>query len=418
MATQDFDTTIIRPTERPLSSDINALQGQLNRAIRDLAASQYEYENGGVRAHADGFIGYAFKAQSAGAGVVGVDLIPGVGFQYNDVDDPTDIYGVSGLSDLSAYKPLILSSARRFTTTSATSGNCRRDRLMVRYNRNAMDTSSRYFLTGSPPTFQSQNVDKTMTFDLANSAVASVAYLNATDPVPVYGPAFVYRAGVETAYTDEDSFLTAAIPSEDFGYLTIAVINMGAGVTEIATNRIVDYRKLLLPNGCASLSASVRFTEEMATFSNLKSAVPPSWRVVAIKNDGTPTQRADVYFFIGDTDSLTVATTGTHIQPLVGSLPTFSVMDYSYFVQSSTVSYVTDTLRNVINGTTSGYTVLGGFDVAVGAKYLELSGLCGTLAPRVSALNTEGEFVFDAQTLALAPLAYTFNFNANVQRTA
>lgn len=411
MANQSFDTTIIRERQQPRSRDIDALQSQLNRAIRDLAAAQYAFAPS-LSAPQTGFFGYGFKAQPI-SGIVGVELLPGMGFQFDDTDDPTAIDSVTGLNDLSSYKPLVLSTARQFTTIEASAGNCRRDRLMVKYNRNLMDYSSRYELNGSN-VFAPVNVYNTLTFDLADPAVASVAYLTAS-AVLLSGYSFVYRKGNEVAYVDEDSFLSAPIPAEDAGYMTVAVINVGNGITEFTTGRIVDSRKIILPDGMTTVSASVQFTETLATFLNLRKAVPASWNLVAYKNDGSTGQDINFCIFHNDSDATQYVNVAANLFPVV-AYPSTSPRDVSDLYSVSGPLSVTKSVQEIINGTTAGYTVLGGFNVAVGAKYLGVTVRCGKIGPQST--GTPGDFGFDAQALAVSASVYNLNLTANFQRTA
>ena len=407
MANKPFDTTIIRPQQQPLSSDVDALQSQLNAAIRDIVGAQYAFKSG--------FFGDSFTAQSI-TGVVGVELFPGMGLQFDDSTVPDlSIDGVAGLNDVSAYKPLVLSGSRQFTTTDASLGNCRRDRLMVKYNRQLMDYASRYQLSGTPPVFAPIDVYNTLTFDLADPAVASVAYLTASATLPS-GYSFVYRKGNEVAYTNEDSFLSAPIPAEDSGYLTLAVMNVGSGITEITAGRIVDYRKLLLPNGCASLAASVQIQQALATFTNFRSVLPPSWKVVAYKNNGSTTQDVTFCVFMGDAASVTPAAVNTGLRTGSVYYSTLTVRDFADIYALSENVSVTKAIQEIINGTTSGYTVYGGFPVAVGAKYMSVVVRCGTLGPYTT--GSPGEFALDAQALAVPSSVYTLNLTVNVQRTA
>jgi hypothetical protein len=45
MGNKPFDTTIIRPLERPLSSDLDAAQSQLYRTIREVTSRIYSHTN-------------------------------------------------------------------------------------------------------------------------------------------------------------------------------------------------------------------------------------------------------------------------------------------------------------------------------------------------------------------------------------
>lgn len=405
MANKAFDTTIIRPQQQPLSSDIDALQSQLNAAIRDMVGVQYAFRSG--------FWGNSFTAQTI-SGVVGVELFPGMGLQFDDSTVPDlGIDGVAGLNDLSAYKPLLLSTSRQFTTTDTSLGNCRRDRLMVKYNRQLMDYDARYQLSGTPPVFSPLPVYNTVTFDVSNPAVASVAYLTASAPL-ASGYTFVYRKGNEVAYTNEDSFLSAPIPAEDAGYLTVAVLNIGSGITEIVPSRIVDYRPLLLPNGCTSMATSLQIMQGLAMFANLRSVVPPSCQVVAYKDDGSTTQNINLCLFMGNFDAYEVITGSGRLIP-VTTYPTISTADYIEVRDGGFIS-TTKAVQEIIDGTTAGYTVLGGFPVAVGAKYLNIQVQCGIIGPQST--GGPGDFGRIANELTVSASVYNLSISVNAQRTA
>lgn len=248
MANQPFDTTIINPLERPKSSDINAAQSEIHRDLREYLYRAYAVSNGpGVvsTAFPSGFIGRGFVVEPTSPASMNMTISIGMGFQATANSDSA-VGGIIGLNDLSFYKPLVLSSSYPVTVPTAPgAGFCRRDLIEVRYNRALTDLTASDVYSVALGVFTAQNINKTMSFDLANT---SIQHIPAGSPTAA-SASIVYRSGVEVAHTNDDSFLSAPIPSTDSGYIAIAVVNVGPNVTFVNQGHIADWRPLLAAEG-------------------------------------------------------------------------------------------------------------------------------------------------------------------------
>jgi hypothetical protein len=291
MANQPFDTTIINPLERPKSSDINAAQSEIHRDLRDYLFRAYAMSDGPavVTATAQtGFVGRGFVVEPTSPASMDLTIAQGIGFQATN-DTTSAVGSIVGLNDLSYYKPLLLSGSHVVTVpTAPAAGFCRRDLIEVRYNRALTDATASDVYNVVSNVFTPQTINKTMTFDLVNDAVQYIPAGSPTAPTA----SIVYRSGVAVAYSTDDSFLSATIPSTDSGYVAIAVINVGPSVTSISTDRINDNRPILSTNnvyevvGSATLGgadASALPLPRPAQLSNVKLRVPAGMRAAITK---------------------------------------------------------------------------------------------------------------------------------------
>lgn len=237
MANQVFDTTIVRPLERPSAADLNQMQGQIYRTMRHLDRLKYGYDLTSVFT---GFINYSFFVQNL-TGLMQLNISRGVGYADTFTSD-TNIDGIPGLNDINSYKPIFLSSDKQFTVPSVpNSGKCRRDLLEVRWYRDTVDPLDLEIYDPGTKNFSTTSLDKTMTTDLAGKGVEF--YENGVTPSPT--AYFIYKKGPEVDYVDEGSYLNSTLPSVDAGCLALASINVRHGDFVIPNSRIADRRKLL-----------------------------------------------------------------------------------------------------------------------------------------------------------------------------
>lgn len=271
MANKPFDTTIIRPLERPLSSDLDAAQSQIYRTIREVTSRTYAHTNfvssvgyyGYSRRF--GFIGQGLRVyQSANPATMTLTIRSGLGFRSGTT--ATDIDGVVGLNDLSDYTPVMLTDNVTFTVPAApAAGFARVDKVQIRINREVTDTTSRWLLNPTTQTFAPTNIGKTLTYDLGNT----VTIVNPGDPVGV-NP-IEYLVGTPAAYTAPDDLLSISSPATSAGYLRIALVNVVGGVTAVGNGDIVDERVPIFPNGEARLAMTAQLGNNGA-FYNIDSA--------------------------------------------------------------------------------------------------------------------------------------------------
>lgn len=238
MANNVFDTNILRALERPSAADLNQLQSQMYRTIRHLDRLRFGYD---LTTIYSGFLNNSFFVQNIVGSGLTLNISRGVGYlQVSDL--PTNIDGIAGLNDLSAYKPVFLDSDKTFTVPSdVITGHCRRDLLEVRWLRDLTDLTDLDIYDPSTESFGSVFLDKTMTTNLSGKAV-DIFGAGVTPPLTAY---LIYKKGVEIPYVNDDTFLSAPLPSVDSGCLALAAINVKNGDVSIPNSRIADLRKLL-----------------------------------------------------------------------------------------------------------------------------------------------------------------------------
>ena len=249
MANQPFDSTIINPLERPLSSDMNSLQSEAHRDLRDYLYRAYaratsaDSLNSTIRT---GFVGNGFAVVQNSPPLSDVTITAGLGFGVGT--SASNVGGIAGLNDLSLYKPILLSTNKTVTVPTAPGGGlCRRDAIYVRPTMALTDATSSDQYNVSNGQFQSVTLNKTMTFDLVNQAVQTIAS-GSTD---TWTSGIVYAMGADTVYATADDLLNAPIRSAPIlsGYIRIAVINsVGTMFAGYTNSYIADWRSILAPN--------------------------------------------------------------------------------------------------------------------------------------------------------------------------
>lgn len=242
MANSPFDRTIINPRERPLSSDINQAQSQLDRSLRDalsyIYSTRVSQTNPGQNA-VTGFLGNGFRVNGNGTNM-SLTLEQGLGFY---VDGSTGaVGGVIGLDDFSVYKPLLLNSSPTITVpTAPTAPNSRIDIIEVQFKRTLNNPLTRDILDIGTGTFMSGIVNKTMEFGLDNQITINGA------------GAINYKTG--------NVAVSPSVPVTDSGYYKIAEIRVSSGVTAIFNSDIVDSRPLIWPASGTTISGTISVHE-------------------------------------------------------------------------------------------------------------------------------------------------------------
>lgn len=410
MANQDFDTLIVNPLERPLSSDLDALQSQLNRTIRDTFSPYFSGKSG--------FIGTGFQPVATGGGALAVTLSAGIGFQATS-NSESNLNGVAGLNDLSTYKPLLLSSSRSIAVPGVpSSGNCRRDIICVQWDR-SFATSLAYMWNAGTNTFSANSVNKNMSFDLASAGVQEIA---AGSPDLAVQP-IVYKLGQEIPYSNEDSFLYAPIAVVPTGYVPVAILNVNSTSTELTASDVIDYRTLLLQYGTYSVSVGVSVTEALASIAGGFSNLPASGKVGVLYTPGQ--QRIRFCFFAGNLSSYAYRI-GRRGFDLVAQEGAYTIIDVPpkkieidpWGVASVKAGFaVADKfIRDSLNGTdTSLFNVVNPIDVAVGQPYIAMDAYFG-----IQTISSFGEqprinlVKLPYDTTLLDSLTYTFSAQADI----
>lgn len=231
-----FSRTIINPRERPLSRDVNQLQTEHDRTVRDLLAQLFGHRvsaTSDARTVTDGFIGDAFKVRPKSPAAMAVVVAKGTGFQANTNVSDTDIDSIGGLDNKAELNPIHLTSDFEFTVPTAPSGGqARIDIIMVKAQYTRTTNESRDVLNETTGVFEAQMLAKTFSWDVGSS---TETINNGDTPTA----ALVYKKG--TAATSG----TEVAPSTDSGYIRIGAVRVGTSVTSIAANKLVDNRRIL-----------------------------------------------------------------------------------------------------------------------------------------------------------------------------
>lgn len=233
MANKPFDYTIINPLERPKSADLNQLQGQAHSDVRILARQLFKPASSSDGK--EGFVQDSFKVTpTTGFGII---IRQGIGFQNGTVN--TSIGSISGLNDTYPYKPLTIEDRLILFPPGyqCDSGFYRYDLLQVRClsgDEQLTNQQSTDILNPLAQSFSTQNVKKTMTFDLTNSVV-EVVDASGTGTAPI-----VFKKG-EPVPTGGYRVL----PLPDAGYLPVAYISITDTAGTLSNTDIDDARTLL-----------------------------------------------------------------------------------------------------------------------------------------------------------------------------
>jgi len=263
MANKPWDRTIVNPRERPLSSDINQLQSQLDRTRRDLMRVAYAYratdsDNSGGNIPA-GFLGDSFKVDP-GAGLQ-VILRQGMGFADGTGDVPSSLGGVIGLDDLSVLKPLALTVPLAIGVPAADPGLPRIDIVEVKYDRRLENPLSRDILDTGTGAFVPALVQKTLgaVLDSVVPSINGAAVVN-------------YKTGTPGASPVEPTVTT--------GYQKIAAVRVEAAAVSLTVDKIVDRRRELADQGIARVSVTARVNTATGLFTGTPVIIaPPGYRV-------------------------------------------------------------------------------------------------------------------------------------------
>lgn len=240
MANNPWDREIINPLEKPLSSDINIAQAQLDRSVRDYFARLFS-----VRASdasdvgappASGFVADGFKLRPSNPASMVLKVSNGIGFFDAPADVPSSIGGIVGLDDLARFKPLTLTVDESITVPASDPANPRIDILEVKYDRRAENSSTRQVLNGSG-VFVAGSVLKTLASNQnGRSTVNGSGSINYKTGTPAGAP---------------------VAPATDAGYVKIAEVRVNATVTTLDYDMIKDLRRMLFHGNAFRVAAQV-----------------------------------------------------------------------------------------------------------------------------------------------------------------
>lgn len=293
MSNNPWDRTVIHTRERPLSSDINQAQSQIDRTLRFFLDELFMQRAGIADESADpaatqGFIGNSFKVKTAAPLGLNVTLRSGQGFQGNETDTPSSIGGVTSVDDLSRYKPLVVLSDVTIAVPAPDPTLDRIDIIEVAFNRRLADPTSRDILNPSTGAFEPNNVNKALAWNMeGNVGIVATPAASTT--------AIGYKSGNPSA--------TPTTPPTTAGYLKIAEIVVAAGVTQINAEDIKDLRNILAPYNMRYVAAQA----DLGTIALSKLIAPPG--VLVSANNSGATFR--LYIAAGDVGGATPVVIGS-----------------------------------------------------------------------------------------------------------
>lgn len=282
MSSKPLDVEVINNRERPLSTDINTASSYASAWVRYLLR-QINRVNGGsaldyLSTDVGGVIGDSLKVREANPASMSVVVTKGVGFVpvalNPSVDDNIGAAlspGVTGLSDLDPWRPIVLNDDHTFVVPDNTSGSVRYDIVEVTIPRRLTDATLRAVLDPATGVFNPVNVPKTLTWAADGSTEVNTSGGNST-------AALAYKLGTPGG----------GPPSPSAGYFPLAVIRVDSGATSLPStsltapyNVMLDQRgQILGPSGMAPFAVeldSPAGTDNPA--SDVRAMLPPSWWV-------------------------------------------------------------------------------------------------------------------------------------------
>ncbi len=344
MSNNPFDRTVINTRERPISSDLNQAQSQIDRTLRffleQLLAPRVSITDERKGTPVSGFIGNGFQVREQATPGMFVDVKLGLGFKYDASDVPPAVGGVPGVDDLNPYKPLLLMvDAFIFPFTgipvpTSDPTNDRIDIVEVNINRRLADAASRDVLNPVTGVFDPTAVQKSLAWNVGTSIDNTVvAPANST-------AALSYKAGVPSGSP------TPAPTSP--GYLKVAQILVGNGVTQIDQNVITDLRFLLDTGQRRRVAVKATYAATPAGTLNALFAAP-GVRVSANRTVGADRR---LYILAGDVTGLTAAAVGTKETAAALSVATSVVVADTALQTELATAVRTDPIMNVAVGQT------------------------------------------------------------------
>ena len=249
MSNKPFDREVINQLERPLSSDVNMVQGYAQQALVEALLRMYSGTQliGGTGALGTSqgqvlptvgnaaFIGSGFRPRSVGA--MQVSLEAGLGF-FNDNTPATSVGGISGVNDQEVLKPLVLSANELINVPAADPSNPRIDLIEVKLGRAFTDATTRDVFNPSAAAFQPSTVNKTLTYAL-----------NGTSTINGAG-AINYKTGTPAG--------SPTGPAVDAGYAVVGYVFVPASAATLGATSMIDSRKLFVPSGILKAALTVQ----------------------------------------------------------------------------------------------------------------------------------------------------------------
>ena len=289
-----FDQRVINHLERPTSGDLNIAQSQLNLNGRALMRQLLQPNPSIV---GTGSLGESFFVEKT-AGDRNFKIKRGVGFAYAayDSDEDINIAGIVGLSDPFDYRMVSIQDEAGVPITIPPGpgvGSCRRDTIAIRCSNPTDEQLKDYADTDiydpAMSKFNAVSKPKTFSYDLSGLSPRVVNYdaiSGVTDPI-------LYITGQVSPYTGSNSLLSAPRQNPPSGYINIATVNVIESQPAVAQDAIVDYRRLVAPQGnlVVNGSATIGAVSSLpgAALSGVTLKTPPGIKALIYKADAGDT---------------------------------------------------------------------------------------------------------------------------------
>lgn len=249
MADKPFDTTPIGFLEKPVSDDHNQNASQIYMTIREIirimcASRTSDASQAALSINA--FFGDSLRVIPSASPAMTVVVSSGLGFLYAPTDAPTNIGStdIVGLEDLSPFKPSFLTNPVTFAVSPAPgSPNTRIDIIEVKCDRRLENSTARFQLDPTTKIFGPHSFFKTLAHALDGRTGTVTDPANSTAGLS-------YKIGTPGN--------PGVAPTVSPGYVKIAEVNVGTGVTTIPGTAIVDRRALLGIGGTTRVAVRVR----------------------------------------------------------------------------------------------------------------------------------------------------------------
>lgn len=247
MSDAAFDRVVINPRERPLSSDINQLQSEISRTLREVVRAMCLPHNSNPQIvnssfnPVSGFMGDGFFVAAGGA--LTHTIKAGLGLVFDSGSTDSDIGSVSKVDDRSPYYPVYLSADQTISSPAAPGVGLERvDIIEVALDRRLADTASRDVLDTGTGVFNPSSVFKTLAYSLDGRTGVVTSPANSSTGIGL-------KAGsTQVAGTYAASGGVTGVPTTSPGYTRVAVI-LVTNTGLVVQGDVRDTRFLLSPNG-------------------------------------------------------------------------------------------------------------------------------------------------------------------------
>lgn len=249
MADAPFDQTNLGVRERPTSGDLNQMESQIFRTIRELARvsmSPRTSNASSANTPPSGMIADSFRVLPSSPAAMTVVVTPGIGFR----NDPVDVVSNLGspdleqVNDLSPFKPLSLLAPVTFAVPAAPAGpNSRIDIVEVRNGRQLTNAITRRQLDTGTESFLDHVFFKTLAYGQDGNTGA------VTNPAPSTA-GLSYKVGTAAN--------PGLVPATTAGYTKLAEVLVSSSTTSITGLNLVDRRVVLSSNGMTTVAIRFR----------------------------------------------------------------------------------------------------------------------------------------------------------------